>query len=430
MEVVLRIVIVLLAAQLVFVLWNVRQLPPFRSLGVRSSYRAGEKGKAAERGDRQCKHQLSRGTLGSAALSNAPMSNAALCSTTPNHAASSTADEPPFLSVLIPARDEEANIGECLRSIMNSMPSSGGIEIIVLDDGSSDRTAAIVLQLAANDPRVRLNTGREKPEGWMGKAYACHQLAQAARGQWLLYMDADARMSSDAIIHLEAAAMEQRQGLITGFPYQVTGSWLERLVVPMMGFTIACHLPIHLVRHSDDARFVAAHGAWIAVARHTYEAAGGHQANRADLVDDMALARAVKKAGHPVILADVKDQVSMRMYRNAREVWNGYKKNMYAGVGRSLPLLAAVLILYSLLYLLPAIGLLLSLWMPDLLIPSIAGYGLGVFIKLVSDRSQGQPAWLALLIPLSIAAITAIGIASWLGAVNGKGYVWKGRVYG
>lgn len=110
----------------------------------------------------------------------------------------------------------------------------------------------------------------------------------------------------------------------------MTGTWLERLVVPLMVFTIICHLPIPLVRGSRDPRFVAAHGGFILIHRDSYDSCGGHDAIRSELVDDMALARAVKRSGGTVALMDVTEQVFMRMYHNARQVWNGYRKNIYA----------------------------------------------------------------------------------------------------
>ncbi|WP_141504100.1 glycosyltransferase [Paenibacillus luteus] len=382
MEIVLWSVAALLSLQLVFAAWNVRQLPLFGQLGHSSGKLIPEEGVQ--------------------------------------------------LSVLIPARNEQGNIIECLQSIQRCLPANQSdkrIEVIILDDRSEDETARLVEQFSAEDQRFRLVRGLEKPDGWVGKAYACHQLSMQARGAWYLYVDADTRLRQSALETVLQAISGQAIGFISGFPEQQTGSWLEKLVVPMMGFTIACHLPIRLVSASSDPRFAAAHGGWIAISRATYEAAGGHEANAGQLVDDVALMRAVKRAGHPVVLADVRQQVSMRMYHNASEVWSGYKKNIFAGVGRSGLLLAAVLAIYVLLYLLPFMMLLVSPLYPALLPSALTGYLLGIAVKAVADRSQGQPWLLALFIPFSIGAVVAIGAASWLSAKFGTGYVWKGRMY-
>jgi glycosyltransferase involved in cell wall biosynthesis len=389
MEIVLWSIAALLGAQLLFALWNVRQLPSFGKPDDMAD-------DTADPDQRYSVHESSLIRL----------------------------------SILIPARDEERHIGGCLQAISACLPADAAdIEIIVLDDGSTDATAYIARAYAEADCRFRVAAGAEKPADWVGKAYACHQLAQLARGSWLWFIDADARMQPGAIQAIGRELNARSCGLISGFPRQQTGSWLERLVVPMMGFTIACHLPIRLVSASRDPRFAAAHGGWIGIHRATYALAGGHAANRGELVDDVALMRAVKRAGHPVALADVRMQVTMRMYRSAAEVWSGYTKNIYAGLGRSGSLLFAVLSLYALLYLLP-LAVLPTVWLyPALAPPALTAYVLGAGVKAVADRSQSQPLWLAPLVPLSIAAVIAIGAASWLAAKSGRGYEWKGRSY-
>ncbi|NIK76020.1 cellulose synthase/poly-beta-1,6-N-acetylglucosamine synthase-like glycosyltransferase [Paenibacillus castaneae] len=385
MEIILWTVAVLLLAQLLFAVWNVRQLPLFEQLG-------------------QAEAPLK------------PISKLA-------------AEENVRLSILIPARNEERHMAHCLYAIQQCLSDEHEVEIVVLDDRSEDDTARIIEEFVKQDKRFRFISGQELPIGWIGKAYACHQLSVAAKGAWFLFIDADARMQPGAIETVLRATAVRQTGLLTGFPYQQTKSWLERLVVPMMGFTIACHLPIKLVSNSTDPRFSAAHGAWIVVNRETYEAAGGHAANFAHLVDDLALIQAVKRIGHHVVLADVRNQVSMRMYQNASEVWNGYKKNIFAGVGRSGLLLFMVLFVYSVLYVLPFAALIAVPWNPALLASALTGYLLGTAVKAVSDRAGGQSVWLAPLIPFSIGAVIAIGTASWLSAKAGKGYVWKGRSY-
>ncbi|GGG20734.1 glycosyltransferase [Paenibacillus abyssi] len=380
MEIILWIVLGLLLAQLGFSLWNVRQLPKLED--IKPEQRPAD-GSSAEQ----------------------------------------------LLSILIPARNEAANIEACLRSVMSQAIDRESIEIIVLNDRSEDETAGIVQRLAAIDERVRLIEGTAVPVGWVGKCYACHQLSEAAKGDWWLFLDADARLEPGAAAALLAAGQRQQSGLITGFPLQNTGTWLEKLVVPMMGFTIGCHLPIQLVSRSSDPKFVAAHGACLLIDAKTYRQVGGHEAIRCELVDDMALARAVKRARGRVTLADVRGVVHMRMYHNAAEVWAGYKKNMYAGLGRNPLLLAVVFMMYSLLYLLPAAAVLLSPWQPQLLVPGLLGYAAGAAVKMAIDRMQSQPVWLGLFLPFSIAAVIAIGIASWAASAFGKGYAWKGRAY-
>lgn len=337
-------------------------------------------------------------------------------------------DEPTAqLSVLIPARDEEANIGECLDAVLaNSYPF---LEVIVLNDRSSDGTAEEIAKRAARDGRVRMIDGAELPEGWLGKSYACHQLAQQAAGEWWLFLDADARLAPCGLERAARAATRQQRGLLTGFARQVTVTWLEKLVVPMMLFVIACHLPIRLVRHSKDPRFAAAHGGFMLIHRDTYFKSGGHEALKNSMVDDMALARAVKQIGEPLELMNIGGEVSMRMYRHASEVWNGYKKNMYDGVGRSAPLLGLILCLYVMLYVFPWLLLPWAVVQPELFASVASLCVLGIVLKARVNYWCGQPIWLAVLMPFSAVAMVAIGFESWRAAAKGSGYSWKGRTY-
>lgn len=340
-------------------------------------------------------------------------------------------DKKTKVSVLIPARNEQIHIKDCVESVLAADTEGIQLEVIVLNDRSEDKTGEILEQLARTDHRLRILQGKELPSGWMGKSYACHQLAQQAAGEWWLYMDADVRLEKEALTAVLATALVQEKGLVTGFPRQITVSWLEKLVVPIMKFTIISHLPIVMVRGSQDPRFVAATGAFMFIHRDTYRAAGGHEAIKGDLLDDMQLARAVKKAGHPVTLADVHHHTRTRMYQNAAEVWNGYKKNMYEGLGRSGFLLAGILFMYAALYLLPLISFLFGMftWDVETLVLGAVGTILGMLVKRAADVTGSHPFWLALLHPVSMICVIAIGISSWLGAVTGKGYVWKGRHY-
>jgi len=349
----------------------------------------------------------------------------------------------PLISVLIPARNEQRNIGECIESVLAAVDKAligGGVEIevLVLDDRSEDATAHLVAQRAAAAPRLHLLAGDDLPPGWMGKSWACHQLTRHARGRWLLFLDADARLEPDALVRVCETAAHRDCGMITGFPRQIVRGALERLVVPLMAFTIACHLPIRFITRSQDAKFAAAHGAFILIARSTYDACGGHERYREHLVDDVMLARSVKKIGHPLQLLDVTDLVRMRMYQSDSEVWRGYKKNVFPGMGRNHLIFSIIFVLYAMLYLLPIITLLsiltvgaISFTPPDkaLLMLSSGAYLLAVSIKAVVDYKNRISLWHALLIPISMLVLLLIMLDSWRTAISGKTYEWKGRRY-
>lgn len=332
------------------------------------------------------------------------------------------------ISVLIPARNEERHIAACLDHVFSQRMHPS--ETLVYDDQSTDHTASIVESYAEHHRSLRLLSTSPKPPGWIGKSYACHRLAEEARGEWLLFLDAYARLEPEALELAIDYAHRQGTGLVTGFPHQRTGSWLERTLVPMLMFTVLSHLPVKLVRDSSNPRYVAAHGAFMLIHRDSYTAAGGHASICEHLVDDMQLAAAVKRAGAPVSLLHLGTQVHMRMYTDAAGVWNGLRKSLYPGLQRRGGVLSAVLLWYAALYLVPHFWLLCAAWVAgDLSWPALIGCLLGVLIKATVDRSQGQSVWLALFYPLIMIVVIAAALSSWHAGRSGRGYVWKGRRY-
>lgn len=338
----------------------------------------------------------------------------------------------PLVSVLIPARDEERNIEECLAHVLASDDSEYRLEVMVYDDDSSDDTGGIVRRMAMEDHRIRLMQGDELPEGWKGKCYACHRLAEQASGSWYLMLDADVRVGKLAIRDTLRSAMKKKVGLLSGFPKQITGTWMERLVVPMMEFVILCHLPIPMVARSSSRLFSAAHGAYMLIKRSAYESVGGYEALKNEMVDDMAMARAVKQAGYKMMLADMSKHAEMRMYHGAREVWEGFSKNMFAGMGRNYVLMAVMLLWYTALYILPPIALLIGLFSGNLHLAGFSGLAmlLGMTVKSVCDIRSGLPAWRGVFMAATVCCTLAIALASVAGGLNGKGHTWKGRRYG
>jgi len=246
--------------------------------------------------------------------------------------------EIPPVSVLIPARNEESSIGEAIASIQ----ASEGVEfeIVVLDDHSSDRTADIVRAAALKDHRVRLETAAALPAGWCGKQYACHQLAQHARYDWLSFLGADVRLSPDALLRMIEFKRQSRAALVSGFPRQLTGSLLEHLVIPLMHWLLLGFLPLDRMRQELRPGLGAGCGQWFLTDRSSYLQAGGHAAIRESLHDGVKLPRAYRRAGLMTDLCDVTLLARCRMYHNASQVWMGLAKNAHEGLGapRLLPL--------------------------------------------------------------------------------------------
>ena len=239
----------------------------------------------------------------------------------------------PRVSILIPARNEEANI----RGVTASALGSGDVdlEVIVLDDHSTDRTAAIVEKIARHEPRLRLLRGRELPSGWAGKMFACQQLAEAATGDWLLFLDADVRLTTDAARRVVdyARSAPGKPALVSGVPRQITGSTLEHLLVPLIDFVLLAYLPVWVMRRHPSPSLAAAVGQFVLVDRERYLKCGGHGAVRTTFHDGIYLPRLFRKNGMLTDLVDITGVASCRMYHGAQQTWNGFLKNAGEGLG-------------------------------------------------------------------------------------------------
>ena len=243
----------------------------------------------------------------------------------------SAAGGEPRVSVLIPARDEQHNIGAALDSVLQQ--AGVGTEVIVLDDDSSDATAAVVASYAARDARVRLLTGLPLPAGAWGKPIACARLAEAARGGELVFMDADVRLAPGALQALCAERERVDAALLSGLPLQVTVGFAERLIVPLIHFVLLGFLPLLAMRRSVHPSFGVACGQLMIVERDAYFAAGGHRAVASQIHDGMALARLLRRVGFRTELADFTGAAHCRMYGSWREVASGFAKNAHEGLG-------------------------------------------------------------------------------------------------
>lgn len=337
------------------------------------------------------------------------------------------ATPPSRISVLIPARDEAANVARCVRAALASLPADG--EVVVYDDASTDGTPEIVAALAAEDGRVRLVRGGALPAGWVGKPHACHRLAAEARGDLLVYVDADVALEADGLARLASLLESYRADVVTAAPRQETVTFAERLVVPLLHLTYLSWLPLPLVWRSGDPRFLVANGQLLAVRRRTLDAAGGWAAVRAEVVDDMALCRRVKEAGGRVVFADGHRMARCRMYRGAAEVRDGFSKNLYEGVGGRPVALAGVVAAHAAVHLLPYAALAAALLgAPHLILPALAGVGATTAMRALLVARFGQPAEGIVLHPVSILALLAIALNSFRWTARGA-IRWRGRTY-
>ena len=332
----------------------------------------------------------------------------------------------PRLSVLIPARNEAAVIGETVRALLAQ--SYRDFELIVLDDHSSDGTAEVARRAADGDPRLRVISGADLPSGWGGKNWACQQLSEAACGDWLLFTDADVRWQSGALAALIGMAERTHADLLTVWPTQETRTWPERLVVPLMAFAIFGYLPILPVHHTRIAAFAAANGQCMLFRRAAYQAVGGHAAVRANVVEDVSLARRIKAAGRRLRMADGAGLIGCRMYTGWPAVRDGFAKNILAGHGGSLPFLALSTVFHWLVFIAPPAALILSVIGGGAGIAFPAALtALGVGVRALTAVSTRQRPLDAVFMPLSVFLMTVIAARSAYWQLRYGGPRWKGR---
>lgn len=341
-----------------------------------------------------------------------------------------TGDENGLVSILVPLRDEERNVKDLVTSLQKlTYPH---FEVLFLDDHSSDQTLHLLRKYTKNDSRFTIFEGNELPEGWTGKVYACHQLSEHARGEYLMFNDADLRLSPDTIQTSVALMQKKRASMLTGFPAFPVSLFLEKLLVPLQHFVVFFHLPLAPANYSTLPAFTAAHGAFMIVHKDAYEQVGGHASIRETLLDDIDLAKAFKREGKHVLLANITKMVTCFMYQTNREVWNGFTKNLFPGLGRSRFLIAFLFLFYGCFYIGPLVLILIGLYASftgsfqfTLFVP----YLLIVFQKAWVDLRTEQRIILSLLMPFSALAFMVLLIHSMRKGLKQKGYVWKGRTY-
>lgn len=234
------------------------------------------------------------------------------------------------VSVLIPARNEEASIQAALDALAKS--SHPTFEVLVLDDASEDHTPNIVQQFSQNYPHFHLHASQGLPNGWNGKQNACWQLANLASYDRLLFLDADVRLTPDALTRILAEQERRQAPLISGFPSQETGTFAEKLLIPMMHFVLLGYLPINRMRASTDPGFAAGCGQLFLAKRHEYFQADGHRAIAPSRHDGIKLPRTFRKAGLATDVFDATDIAKCRMYHSLDQVQRGLLKNATEGI--------------------------------------------------------------------------------------------------
>lgn len=333
----------------------------------------------------------------------------------------------PRVSVLVPARNEEAHIGACVSSLLaQDYPD---LEVVVLNDHSTDRTGEILAEMTRGE-RLRVLEGRDLPEGWLGKHWACQQLAQAASGELLLFTDADTRHGPASVRHGVAALHAEGADLLTALPFEETVTAAEQLVVPVIPWSILTFLPLEVAYRTRSPAFSATIGQYMLFRASAYRATGGHAAIATDPVDDIALGRRIKAGGLRWRLADATRDVRCRMYQTAEQVFEGFSKNLFSAFGnRVLPFIGVWLWL-EIVFLLPVavlVARLLRAPLPELDTGiALVGVAAGLASWGMSHLRFGFPARLIPLYPLTMLLALAIAVRS-VALVRRGQTTWKGR---
>jgi chlorobactene glucosyltransferase len=343
----------------------------------------------------------------------------------------------PSVAVIVPARDEAANIEACLQTLLAQDYPQERCALVVVDDQSADSTPQIVAALAHGRPRLRLVRSTRLPHGWTGKSHACWTgfLSVAAGSEWLCFVDADMRAEPGLLASALRTARDRRLDLLSVAPRQVLGSFAERLIIPSGLFILAFVQNLRALQ-SCAGRDVAATGQFMLVRVAAYAAIGGHAAVHAAISEDLELARRCKRAGHKVLLMDGARALSTRMYGGWRDLWEGFAKNVVDMLGGPRATAAT------------ALASVVAAW-ATLLVPAFAIYAcldhpgtaalLALAAAVVASAAIGAlhvagaihfriPFWYGLIFPLGYTAGALLAIDSIRRRHQGR-VAWKGRIY-
>ncbi|HKX32017.1 MAG TPA: glycosyltransferase family 2 protein [Blastocatellia bacterium] len=334
--------------------------------------------------------------------------------------APATRPHPGRVSVLIPARNEEAHLRPCLESVLRQGEVIA--EILVYDDHSTDGTSAVIA-----DYEGRRCVGSVAPQplppGWCGKNFACAQLAAAAKGEWFLFIDADARLSDGAVAGMVEEAGRRRLTFLSCWPGFEMESFWERTLMPMLNFVVFTLFPAPFSLRFFRPSLALAHGACLMIERESYRRLGGHTAVREQIFEDVRLAQLWRQRGERGLCLDGQHLVRVRMYGSFAEIWRGFLKNFFPAFHYRFNFWV-FLAFHAVFFLWPFLGL---IWMGNLHLITIVGIVLSA--RLALGLYFRHPWWSVMLHPLSEAVLISIGLTSWWRCRSGRGVEWRGRRY-
>ena len=333
---------------------------------------------------------------------------------------------PPRLAILIPARNEEAGIGDCVRAALASRHAD--IEVVVLDDHSTDETAGIVRAIAAEDGRVRLETPPPLPPGWSGKQHACLQLSRRTDRDLMLFLDADVRLEPEGAARLAGWLRAHDLDLVSGVPRQIMGSWAERLVIPTINLLLLGYLPMAMMRTLPLLGLAAGCGQMMLVRRAPYEAVGGHEACKHSFHDGLLLPRAFRAHGHTTDLVNGARLARVRMYDAPRAVWSGFLKNATEGMATPIALPVWTILLVG-AHVLPWLTLLAGAATDRGSVIGVSSSAIALLYatRLLQAWRVREPLMTTVWHPLTVLAALAIQWTALVQKARGVRPTWRGR---
>ncbi len=344
----------------------------------------------------------------------------------------------PFISVCVPARNEEQNIRACVEALLaQTYPN---FEIIVMDDRSADATSEILRELATHNDKLKIISGSDLPSGWAGKPHALYQAAKSARGDWLCFIDADTFLAPEALTSCYAKAVETDADLFTIMTFQIAKTFWERAVLPLVMTALSVGFSPRKV-NDPKRKDAIANGQFIMIKRSVYDAIGRHERVKDRIVEDKAISELVKWNGYRLIVADGMQVARTRMYTSFATLWEGWTKNIYLGLRdqRGLMALGAFAALVSVISavfmpLWPLLGFFWyfhnGAWMAiGIIVESLTVWAYLIFIRAWVAYKMNIPRWYALTTPLGAAIFAAMMFTSTWKVLSGQGVTWRGRKY-
>jgi len=344
----------------------------------------------------------------------------------------------PLISICVPARNEERNIRNCVEATLaQDYPN---FEIIVLDDRSTDSTLQILKDIAPHDSRFHIINGADLPTGWAGKPHALYQASAITRGEWLCFIDADTFLTPDTLSSCYAKAIETKADMFTIMTFQILGSFWEKTVLPLVMTALSVGFSPRKV-NDPNTKDAIANGQFIMIKRSAYDAIGGHESVKDNIVEDKAISEKVKWNGYRLVVADGMKVAKTRMYTSLPEMWEGWTKNIYLGL-RDQPSLMALGVFGAFLAVMTS--LFLPIW------PLLGTYwylnggewmAIAIFIEsmllwayLIRIRARVAvnmeiSPWYAFTTPIGAAVFGAMMFTSTWKVLSGQGVSWRGRTY-